>query len=177
MIRAYERNIRGVGLYILTIPLLLMAIIETLNAIGRKIYFPFPCAVESVESLLVISVYFGVSAVAMEGGHVNVVVLTEKLSKKIQSGFDAACNFLGAIIFCFLSYAAWLEAIKMVRILEVRIGVYRFHVWPFRIFFAVGLTMLFIQLVINVIKHINVARGKNDYAGIDTIKKDGVSEL
>jgi TRAP-type C4-dicarboxylate transport system permease small subunit len=154
-----------------------MAIIETLNTIGRKIYVPFPCAVEAVESLLVISVYFGVSAVAMEGGHINVVMLTEKLSKPIQRWLDAICNFIGAIIFGFLGYAAWLGAIKALSIMEVRIGVYRFHVWPFRIFFAIGLTMLSIQLIINVIKHINTAIGKINYAGIETTKKDEFSEL
>jgi TRAP-type C4-dicarboxylate transport system permease small subunit len=168
----YERSIQRIGLYILCVPLFLMTIIETLNAVGRKIYIPFPCAVEAVESLLVVCVYFGISAVAIRGEHINVVVLTQKLSRSAQSALDAVCNFLGAAIFCFLSYAAWLHAIAATRILEVRTGVYEFHVWPFRIFFALGLTMLAIQLIINVIKHVNAAKGRVDYAGMDRIKTE-----
>ena len=68
MIIAYEEYFKKIGTYIIFSPLIVMTIIECLNAIGRKLYIPFPCALEAVESLLVTSVYFGVSIVALEGG-------------------------------------------------------------------------------------------------------------
>jgi len=70
----YERAYRRVATYLVFLPLLAMTMIEFLNAIGRKLFVPFPGTVESVESLLVVSVYFGVALVALEGGHVNVTL-------------------------------------------------------------------------------------------------------
>lgn len=164
LIKAYESGIGRLGKYVLAVPLLLMAVIETLNAVGRKLLVPLPFAVESVESLLVICVYFGVVAVAMEGGHINVEVLTAKLSKRTQSAIDAACNVLGAAVFGFIAYGAWLGAADATRMFEIRTGVDQFYVWPFRIAFAAGLTLLTIQLAINAIKHAHVAAGRLDHA-------------
>ena len=75
----YERAYRRVATYLVFLPLLAMTVIEFLNAIGRKLFVPFPGTVESVESLLVVSVYFGVALVALEGGHVNVTLGTDRL--------------------------------------------------------------------------------------------------
>jgi TRAP-type C4-dicarboxylate transport system permease small subunit len=163
----YEGKLITWGVYVIGFPLILMTIIEVLNAIGRKLFIPFPCSLEAVESLLVISVYFGVSIVAKEGGHVNVPLLTQKFRPSIQNMLDGLANLFGAIFFGFWTLGAWLEFIKALRILEVRIGVYRFPVWPFRMFFAFGLTMLTIQLVFNFIKFMNVAWGRTHYAGMN----------
>jgi hypothetical protein len=62
---AYERGYRRVATYLVFLPLLAMTVIEFLNAIGRKLFIPFPSTVESVESLL---------AARREGGHVNVTI-------------------------------------------------------------------------------------------------------
>ena len=41
--------------------------------------------------------------------------------------------------------------------LEIRIGVYHFPIWVFKIFYALGLTLMFIQSVINAIRFISQA--------------------
>lgn len=162
----YEKKLEQWGIFLISAPLILMTVIEVLNALGRKLFIPFPCALEAVESLLVISVYMGVSIVALEGGHVSVCLLTDRFSKAVQHGLDALANLLGAATFGFLGYGAWLEAFRAWGILEMRIGVYRFPLWPFKLIFAVGMTMLVVQLVINFIKFSYRARGREDYAKI-----------
>ena len=84
LINAYERGYRAIATYLVFLPLLAMTVIEFLNAIGRKLFIPFPGTVESVESLLVVSVYFGVALVALENGHVNVTIATERLSPRAR---------------------------------------------------------------------------------------------
>ena len=71
MIMLYEGKLEKWGIFLISAPLAVMTVIEVLNAVGRKLFMPFPCALESVESLLVISVYLGVSIVALEKGHVK----------------------------------------------------------------------------------------------------------
>jgi TRAP-type C4-dicarboxylate transport system permease small subunit len=70
--------------------------------VEAELFIPFPCALEAVESLLVISVYFGMSFVAMAGGHPNITRATEKLSLAKQNFFDAVANFFGMLVFSFL---------------------------------------------------------------------------
>jgi TRAP-type C4-dicarboxylate transport system permease small subunit len=154
---------------VIIFPVLTMAVIETLNVIGRKLLIPVPCALEAVESLLVVSVYFGMSFVAMAGGHVNITIATQRLSPSMQKFLDAVANFLGMVVFGFLTCGAWVEFVKALRIMEMRIGVYRFPIWPFRLFFAIGLAMLVIQLAINVIRLTHAAFGHPNYAGMEKL--------
>lgn len=164
LIMAYEEKFTKWGIFVISAPLIIMTIIEVLNAVGRKLFMPFPCCLEAVESLLVISVYLGVSIVALEGGHVNVPLLTQKFPMWVQYFLDALANLLGTLTFGFLGVGAWKEALKSLSILEMRIGVYRFPLWPFRLIFAVGLTLLTLQLIINTIKFIHRGLGHTDYA-------------
>ena len=43
-------------------------------------------------------------------------------------------------------------AVYAIKIMEMRMGVYWFPLWPFKVLFAVGMTLFVIQLVINIIK-------------------------
>lgn len=174
MIMLYEEKLTKYGIYLISAPLALMTLIEVLNVLGRKFFIPFPCALESVESLLVISIYMGVSIVALEGGHVNVSLLTDRFSLSVQYALDAFANFLGALTFGVLATGAWMEAFKAIRILEMRIGVYRFPLWPFKLIFACGMTMLGIQLIINGIKFVHKSKGDYSYAGMDKVKSEAV---
>jgi TRAP-type C4-dicarboxylate transport system permease small subunit len=162
----YEQKYKSVANYLIFLPLILMTAIEFLNAIGRKLLVPFPGTVESVESLLVISVYFGVSLVALEGGHVNVTLMTDKLPAWSQHVLDVIANLLAALVFGYLMAGAWAEAIRSISVLEFRLGVYRFPLWPFKTLYAFGLTLLTIQLAINSVKHLYLASGRRTFAGL-----------
>ena len=172
LIMRYEARLEKWGVYLISAPLAVMTIIEVLNAVGRKLSMPFPCALESVESLLVISVYLGVAIVALEGGHVNVTLMTDRLPRSVQFAMDAVANLLGALTFGFFSAAAWIEAFKSLAIFEMRIGMYRFPIWPFKIIFAFGLTLLVVQLAVNVVKYTYNALGYTDYAGSSKFKSE-----
>jgi len=177
-IAGYEQKFRKWGVYVISVPVLIMTVIEVLNVIGRRYVIPFPCALEAVESLLVICVYFGVPIVALEMGHVNIVMATRKLPLVVQNFLEAFGSLVGTALYGFWAYGAWIESLKSLGILEMRIGVYRFPLWPFRLLFAVGLTFLVIQLAINVVKLTYVALGRTRYAGMDKLHKpDDISEI
>ena len=163
---AYERAYRRVATYLVFLPLLAMTVIEFLNAIGRKLFIPFPGTVESVESLLVVSVYFGVALVALESGHVNVTIGTDRLPPGGRHLLDAAAHLLAAAVFGFLAAGAAAEAARSIALMEFRLGVYRFPLWPFKTLYATGLVLLTIQLVLNTVKHLALARGRETYAGL-----------
>ncbi len=163
---AYERGYRAIATYLVFVPLIAMTLIEFLNAIGRKLFIPFPGTIESVESLLVVSVYFGVALVALENGHVNVTIATDRLPAAARHLLDAVANVLAALIFGYLALGAGAEALRSIALLEFRLGVYRFPLWPFKTLFAIGLGLLTIQLLLNTVKHLALARGRDSYAGL-----------
>jgi TRAP-type C4-dicarboxylate transport system permease small subunit len=162
----YEEKYRRIATWLVFLPLLAMTVIEFLNAIGRKLLIPFPGTVESVESLLVISVYFGVALVALESGHVNVTITTQRMPARGRHGLDAAANLIAAAVFAYLGAGAWNEALQSIALLEYRIGVYRFPLWPFKTLYALGMTLLVVQLIINFIKHAYFAAGRATFAGM-----------
>jgi TRAP-type C4-dicarboxylate transport system permease small subunit len=156
---SFYNRVLSKGILFIGMPMIIITALEVINAIGRKLFVPLPCTIEAVEALMVIITYFGVSFVAAEGGHVNVPLMTQRLPLPIQNLLDAVANFFGASIFGIWTWAVWLEALKALRIMEVRIGVLRFPIWPFKILFAVGLTMLVIQLFFNGVKFLSAALG------------------
>lgn len=152
LIEAYERVYRKWIPGIISVPLALITIIVFFNAIGRKIGVPFPLTVEAVEALIVVSVYFGVALVALEKGHVNVTFATEKLSPRANEIIDGLGHIVAFLTFAFLTVSAWVIAADSIRIMEYRLAVARFPLWPFKTLFALGLTFMSIQLFFNAYK-------------------------
>ena len=126
---------------------------------------------ELVEALLVISVYFGVALVALEGGHVNVTFATDKLSPRTCFFLEGMGNAIAAVAYIFLTLSAWSIAQASVQMLEYRMAVMRFPLWPFKLLFAAGLSLLAVQLVFNAIKAFFLASGRERYAGISAMPK------
>ena len=152
LIEAYERIYRKWIPGVIAVPLAVITIIVFFNAIGRKIGVPFPLTVESVEALIVVSVYFGVALVALERGHVNVTFATEKLSPRVNEIIDGLGHIVAFLTFAFLTVSAWVIAADSIKILEYRLAVARFPLWPFKTLFALGLTFMSIQLFFNAYK-------------------------
>lgn len=152
LIEAYERIYRKWIPGVISVPLALITIIVFFNAIGRKIGVPFPLTVEAVEALIVVSVYFGVALVALEKGHVNVTFATEKLSPRANEIIDGLGHIVAFLTFAFLTVSAWVIAADSIRIMEYRLAVARFPLWPFKTLFALGLTFMSIQLFFNAYK-------------------------
>ena len=152
LIETYERIYLRLIPAVIAVPLALMTIIVFFNAIGRKIGTPFPLTVEAVEALIVVSVYFGVALVALEKGHVNVTFATEKLSPTVNRLIDGLGHLVAFATFAYLSVSAWFIAIESIRIMEYRLAVARFPLWPFKTLFALGLTFMSIQLFFNAYK-------------------------
>jgi TRAP-type C4-dicarboxylate transport system permease small subunit len=158
IIDAYERVYRRWIPAVISLPLALMTVIIFFNAIGRKIGTPFPLTVESVEALIVVSVYFGVALVALENGHVNVTFVTDRLGARFNRYLDGVGHLLAFATFAFLTVAAWSIAIESIKILEYRLAVARFPLWPFKTLFALGLTFMSIQVFFNAYKYLFLKR-------------------
>jgi TRAP-type C4-dicarboxylate transport system permease small subunit len=134
--------------------------VEVINAIGRKFAMPLPCTLEAAESLMIVCIFLAAPFVASQEEHTFVTLLTRRLPGFITRSMDAFANFLGGVVVAILAFGAWKIAYESVVELEMRIGVFRFPIWPFRIVFALGLTLLAVQFLSNSIRCILQIRNR-----------------
>jgi len=157
----FEGPIESTALTIAGFSVFAMMVIEILNAFGRKLFMPFPCCLESAESLMITSVFLAIGYVAMVEGHTQVTILTRWMRPSTRRVLDGLSYLFAALIFGFLAIGACTIAFHSVLALEIRIGVYRFPIWVFRVFFALGLVLMALQSFFNTFKFIQQARDQS----------------
>lgn len=134
----------GVGIVILML-------LATAGAIGRKFGHPVPCSLEACETIMFASVFLGMAFVALQGGHINVTLFTQGLSSRAQALLDAVVLLLSAAVFGLLTWSSWGLAWKLFLIREVRLGAFPWPIWPFRFLFVVGMGLITLQLISSVV--------------------------
>ena len=127
--------------------IVILMLLATAGAIGRKLGHPVPCSLEACETIMFASVFLGMASVALEGGHINVTLFTQRLSPQAQAFIDALVLLLSAAVFGLLTWSSWGLAWKWFLIREVRLGAFPWPIWPFRFLFVVGMGLIALQLI------------------------------
>ena len=161
IVSIFEGPVSNVSVALAGLSIIIMMVIEFLNAIGRKVYMPFPCCLESAESLMITTVFLGIGYVALKEEHTQVTIVTRRMRPSTKRYFDAVAYLFGGITFAVLAWGAWPIAWNAMINMEIRIGVYRFPIWVFRIFFALGVTMMALQCFSNTIRFFSQAKDPN----------------
>ncbi len=140
--------------------LVVLMLVATAGAIGRKMGYPVPCSLEACETIMFASVFLGMASVALQGGHINVTLFTQRFSSQTQALIDAFVLLLSAGVFGLLTWSSWGLAWKWFLIREVRLGAFPWPIWPFRFLFVVGMGLIALQLIFTSITLIRQAMGK-----------------
>ena len=136
-----------------------LMLLATANGVGRKFAYPVPNAIEMGQSLMVAGIFLGVAYVTLHRGHVNIDLLTRRLSPRIQAALDAMVNVVAVIIFGVLTWASGVVGWEAYTVRACKIAAFMWPIWPFQILLCVGLGMFVLQLVVNAITDVNKARG------------------
>lgn len=153
----------GVGIGILML-------LATAGAIGRKLGHPVPDVLEACETIMFASVFLGMAYVALQRGHINVTLFTQRLSPRAQTILDAGVLLLAAAVFGMLTWSSWGLAWKWFLIREVRLGAFPWPIWPFRFLFVVGMGLIALQLIFSAATLISEALGRETRARISRIE-------
>lgn len=137
--------------------IVILMLLATAGAIGRKLGHPVPCALEACETIMFSSVFLGMAYVALHSGHINVTLFTQRLSIRTQTALDTFVLLLSAAVFGLLTWSSWRLAWKWFLIREVRLGAFPWPIWPFRFLFVVGMGLIALQLIFSVINLIHKA--------------------
>ena len=140
--------------------IVILMLLATAGAIGRKLGHPVPCSLEACETIMFASVFLGMAYVALQGGHINVTLFTQRLSTRAQTILDTVVMLLSAAVFGLLTWSSWGLAWKWFLIREVRLGAFPWPIWPFRFLFVVGMGLIALQLIFSAVNLIRKAWGR-----------------
>lgn len=140
--------------------IVILMLLATAGAIGRKLGHPVPCSLEASETIMFASVFLGMAYVALQDGHINVTLFTQRLSTRAQTILDTVVLLLSAAVFGLLTWSSWGLAWKWFLIREVRLGAFPWPIWPFRFLFVVGMGLIALQLIFSAVNLIRKAWGR-----------------
>lgn len=123
-----------------------------------------PGMLEVAETALVVAAFFGVAWTSVQGGHVAVSIVTDRLAPAAARVVDIAVWVLSAGLLGWMAWANIARASLSTSLKETRFGLVQWPVWPMRWVIAIGLTLWLIVAVANVIRTV---RGRLPYGEED----------
>jgi TRAP-type C4-dicarboxylate transport system permease small subunit len=145
--RALEVLAEGLALIGGMVIVVLMMMIS-LDALGRKTFGALPGALEFSEALMAPAVFLPLMFVQMKRENVFVGAATLWLSPRAQSFLDGVAALVGIGVFGFLTWLALNSALASFAIREYRVAIVDVPIWPFRWMIPIGTGFLVFQLVL-----------------------------
>ncbi|MBL1421268.1 MAG: TRAP transporter small permease [Alphaproteobacteria bacterium] len=112
---------------------------------------PIAGTLEMTEGALPLIIFLSLAMTQYEGGHIKVVLLTRKLSQRLQRAAVVFAMLVGAAFFAWASYAGWMSMAKSIAIGEIERGSIRYPLWPVKGTIALGMSLLTLQFLIDAL--------------------------
>ncbi len=132
--------------------IVLMMVMITVDAIGRKLGYPVPGGLELSEAFMVACVYLALMSVQRHRENVFVSIASSGLSPRTQALLDAVTAVLALALFLVFTWVAVGKAWDAFLQREFRIATIMVPIWPFRWLIPVGLALLCAQLVATAVE-------------------------
>ena len=118
------------------------------NATGASL----PGMIEVAETSLVISVFFGMALAGVNGEHVAVTLLTDRLNEIWAGRANIFAWSMSCVVIVWMLYATTQRAIDSTQMSEERFGLIRWPLYPMRWVIVVGLAVLMLVALVNLIR-------------------------
>lgn len=139
-------RINEAGAIISGIALLLMMAMGALDVfLGKVFNMPIPGTFEATEAFMVMSAFMAIAYNQQVRGHIKVELFTSRLSRKLQTKFEAFNYCLSAIFFFLLAWQGWKFGLESLQIREYESGLIAFPVYPAKLLLALGVSMMTLQ--------------------------------
>lgn len=113
-----------------------------------------PGMLEVAESALVVSVFLGLAWTSMQGGHVAVSIVTDRLRPGVARVVSIVVWTLNTGLLAWMTYASVARAVQSTALHETRFGIVQWAVWPLRWVIAIGLALWLMVAIANVVRTI-----------------------
>ncbi len=147
----FGRALHVCGVIAGIITFLVMCLVVT-NAILRFAFnAPLSGAFELTEAALPLMIFLALALTQHHGGHIRVVLLTNRMPPRLARAADAIAMALGAAFFAWAAWAAWGFAMKSLAINEHEWGSVRFPIYPLKFAICFGLVLLSVQFLLDAL--------------------------
>ncbi|GAA2181300.1 hypothetical protein GCM10009847_22580 [Leucobacter tardus] len=119
-----------------------------------------PGMIEIAETALVTSVFLGLAWTSIQGGHVAVSIVTDRLSPRSARAVSTLVWALSAGILAWMSVALFVRAAQSTSASETRFGLVQWPIWPMRWIIAVGVVLWTVVAIVNLVRAL---RGRTPY--------------
>lgn len=146
-------------MYVAAAALLVMMVLTTCDVIGRYVFnSPIRGTQDLIEFGLVLIGFSGLGYLTSERHHMRADMLNSKLSSRQNAIVSAGCFGLSLPFVVMLAWQTCVEAFK------VSTGTYvsqtiSIPLGPFYLFAGFGLILLCVEIILDIVKYINEARG------------------
>lgn len=142
------KYLRRLALFVSAAGLIVMAALDTFDVLSSFLFdAPIRGISETIQVIMAASVALAIVSVQHRREHVCVDLLVNKLSPRALR----VANFFNYVfsILCvgLISWQSWIMAAHSVRVEEVSATVGWFLVYPWKIFFALGFTIVLIEIL------------------------------
>lgn len=134
----------------------LMTLLITVDVLGRAVGVPTYIAIEMSGYMLVGIVFLGLAYTQRKGGHIKIIMLTSKLSPGKRKLLEIATLVVALIFIGWLAWATLGPVMQNYILKATSLTMVRTPLWIPYGFITVGLVMLGIELMIELIKAINL---------------------
>jgi TRAP-type mannitol/chloroaromatic compound transport system permease small subunit len=142
--------------------IVLLMIMVSLDALGRKTFGALPGALEFSEAMMVPAVFLPLMFVQMKREHVFVGVVTAGIPIRAQALLDGIAAVVGVLIFSLLTWLAVRKALDAFAVREYRVAIISVPIWPFRWMIPLGTSLMIFQLVLTAVHEFSRAWGSAD---------------
>lgn len=134
----------------------------SLDALGRKTFGALPGALEFSEALMAPAVFLPLMFVQLKRENVFVGAATLWLSQRAQAFLDGVAALVGLLVFGFLTWLSLRSALASFAIREYRVAIVDVPIWPFRWMIPIGTGFLVFQLILTAYEEFARALGKDE---------------
>lgn len=156
---SFERIWRGYGIflrccgYVAGATTFAMMLLVIANAASRFVFnTPVSGAFELTESMLTVLIFLSFALTQYEGGHIQVVLLTQRMPRAWQKVSSLFALGLGAVFFAWCTNAAWGYTVQSFVINEQQWGTVRYPLYPIKFMVFFGLLLLAIQFCLGFLR-------------------------
>ena len=152
-------RISNVFSWIAAIALFVMMALTFFDVGGRYIFnAPIIGAQDVIEQMMVVVVFCVLGQVTIDRIHIRADVLNPVLTLRHYCIISAIGFFIAAVTVAFMAWQTTIEAWKTVMNLNITTAVIRLPIAPFYSIAALGLILLFIEMVFDIAKYILEAK-------------------
>ena len=111
-----------------------------------------PGMLEVAESSLVVAVFFGLGWAAVNGQHVAVTLVTDRLGPRTNAAIDVGVWAVSALFLGWMLYATTQKAMDATAHAEERFGLVRWPIYPFRWVVVTGVAVFLLVALANLVR-------------------------